>query len=122
MITTEVAFQGSQHGILSRLEVRSSGPNLMSALRQALFDLRVQVVRATTRNEGEHQVAELDVVEFDGAALRPARRHRIQAELSALLTARIQPPPAAAPPVRRGWKRRSRRAASAVVADSRVSW
>ncbi len=122
MITTEVAFRGSPQGILSRLEVRSSGPNLMSALRQALFDLRVQMVRATSWSEGEQQLAELDVVEFDGAPLRPLRRLQVQAELSALLTARIQPRPALASPARRGWRRGFRRGAAPSVADSRVSW
>ncbi len=126
MITTEVAFRDSPRGILSRLEVRTNGRNLMSALQQALFDLRVQTVRASSRFDGDQQLAELDVVEFDGGPLRPARRYQIQAELSALLTTRIQPPPpprpALAAPTRRGWRRGFRRGATAAVADSRVSW
>lgn len=123
MITTEVAFRGGPQGVLSRLEVRSSGLNLMSALRHALFELRVQMVRATTWFDQQHQVAALDVVEFDGGPLRATRRHEIQAELSARLAARLQPPaPAVAPSIRRGWRRGSRRRGAALVAEARVSW
>lgn len=89
MITTQVAFRSVRRGVLSRLEVRTNGLNPMSALRQALFDLRVQMVRALTRVDSGHQVVELDVVEFDGAPLSAPRRHQIQAELFALLTARV---------------------------------
>lgn len=121
MITTEVAFHAERQGVLSRLEVRTNGVNLMSALRQALFDLRVQPVRVCTWVDDGRQIAALDVVEFDGAPLHPMRRHQIQAELSALLTARVQPPPVAAPPVRRGWKGRAPRAL-VPIAKARVSW
>jgi hypothetical protein len=89
MITTQVAFHNGRRGVLSRLEVRTNGLNPMSALRQVLFDLRVQMVRALMRVDEGDQVVELDVVEFDGAPLSAPRRHRIQAEVIALLTARV---------------------------------
>lgn len=64
---------------MSRLEIEAvDRPELVPALTEALFDLRIQIVRFQTRVVGMRVCAELFVVEFDGAAIRPSRRAEVQ--------------------------------------------
>lgn len=76
---TRVRFVGEAKGVLSLLEVESAGRNgLLGVLSRALFDLRVQIVRAESRVSGTRRVERLTVVEFDGAPIGAARRLEIQ--------------------------------------------
>jgi UTP:GlnB (protein PII) uridylyltransferase len=79
MANARVRFVESGRSILSRLEIEAvDRPELVSSLTEALFNLRIQIVRFETRVAGASVRAELFVVEFDGAAIGVGRRAEIQ--------------------------------------------
>ena len=76
---TRVRFMGPAKGVLSLLEVESAGRNaLLGVLSRALFDLRVQIVRAESRVSSDRRLERLALVEFDGGPISAARRLEIQ--------------------------------------------
>ena len=80
MFNTRVRFVETESRILSRLDVSAlAQPRLLRALTDALFNLRVQLVRYETRVSGERVRAQLYIVEFDGAPISPRRRSAVQA-------------------------------------------
>jgi UTP:GlnB (protein PII) uridylyltransferase len=79
MNETTVRFVQGGSGVLSLLEIDTGqGPGALGRLAEALFDLRVQIVRAESRLVEGRTVERLWVVEFDGAPIRPHRRLDIQ--------------------------------------------
>jgi hypothetical protein len=72
--------------LVSVLEIERGGAMFAQAeLRQALFDLRVQVL-GSAESQSTHSVERLRVVEFDGAALGKPREREVCRELGAMLT------------------------------------
>jgi UTP:GlnB (protein PII) uridylyltransferase len=79
MSEARVRFVDGSANLLSELQINSvDQPGLLQGVTSALFDLRVQLVRFETQVRGSDVRAQLFLVEFDGAPIRPRRRSEIQ--------------------------------------------
>jgi hypothetical protein len=92
-LPTHIAFEGRRRGVVSSLVLRSTlpasdGPALLARVHEALFELRVQVIR---QRVARGAVLCLDVVEFDGAPLAESRQRQIERALRAFLGPRLGP-------------------------------
>ena len=75
-------------GVMSVLEVEHGGsPSALDEVREALFNLRVQVVRAAVPPRGSF-VQHFCVAEFDGARIGKRRREQVWTTLMTVLSSR----------------------------------
>ncbi len=82
MSSTKVRFVESRFGVLSLLEIETSRKRaLFSRITEALFALRVQIVRAESRVTHTSRIERLALVELDGAPINRERRLLIQSAI-----------------------------------------
>jgi [protein-PII] uridylyltransferase len=93
--STLVRFEGDDKEGLAVLTVETvDRPGLLLAMCQALFRLRVQIVRSEVRTIDGRVFNRFEVAEFDGAPVRRVRRMQIQVEvLASLEQTRVAPGP-----------------------------
>ncbi len=84
MPSTRIRFEGDPREGLAVLTVETvDRPGLLLAMCQALFRLRVQIVRSEVRTIDGHVHNRFEVAEFDGAPVGKLRRMQIQVEVLA---------------------------------------
>ena len=82
MNDTTVRFVEAESGFLSLLEIETPRRRtVFQRVVEALFALRLQIVRAESRETGPRRVERLWLVEFDGAPIRAGRRLAVQVEI-----------------------------------------
>ena len=109
-LVSAVMVRRTQSAILSCVELRGDfsgalGPALLDIVRDHLLELRVQLVRPELDDSA---LAQLHIVELDGAPLDDARRREIERALRSLLMRPLGPGLVKAHP-------RSRRASDSVA-------
>ena len=86
MGATRIRFLDGQRGTLSILELDAEyQPELVPSVSEALFNLRVQVVRCEMRAQGSRIRGRFTIVEFDGAQIAARRRLEIQTAVLAAI-------------------------------------